>query len=199
MAEVLSEKIYVAAPPKAKGTFFRAALGTAVPTDATTALTASFKDLGDVSDEGYTNSQSRDIQKKKKFGGATAAILQNDYTETVQVTLLDSLDLEVLRTVYGDDNVSQTPATSTKGAVTKILHNKSMLPKSVYVIDTVQGDGVKRQIIPVGQVTTVGDVVQVHTDTVQYTLTIECFEDENGDTMIEYIDDGQKTTGGGGS
>lgn len=188
-----TSKVYVPAGPKAKGIFYRAELGTALPDDASVALAAAYEDQGGVSDAGVTNSQSREVSKIKDFDGETIATPQTDYTETFQVELVESTNIPTLKTVFGDGNVTFTAATSTAGAQITVRHNAELLPKSVFVVDTVQGRGSRRQVIPIGQVTSVGDVVQVSSDIVKYALTIECFkfvDGENADYVIEYIDDG---------
>ncbi|MBJ8342777.1 IPT/TIG domain-containing protein [Antrihabitans sp. YC3-6] len=178
-----SANVSVATPrPGGVGVFYRAPLGTTAPTDAIASLSNLFKDHGYVGESGIVNSASRDVQKKKSFGGATVATLQNDYTETYQVTLLEDKNAETLRTVFGDSNVE----VDEDGFPIKVRHNKSILPKSFYVVDTIDGEGMlQRDLIEIGQVTTVGDITKVHTDTVEYTLTIECFENADGDTVVE--------------
>lgn len=176
-----SNNVYAAAPPpEGKGVLFRAPLGTALPTDALTDLAVAYKDQGYVGEEGIVNAVARDVAKKKAFGGSTVKTLQNDYTETLRVTLLEDNNLEVLKTAFGEANVTSS------GGKTTVKHNKSILPRCVFIVDTIDGETVKRQVAPVGQVTTVGDITQVHTDVVMYTLTIELFEDSNGDNLIEY-------------
>ena len=74
--------------------------------------------------------------------------------------------------------------------LTTIKHNKLRLPRSVFVLDTIGDNGrLKRQVIPVGQVTTVGDITLVHTDLAKYELTIKAYPNTEGDNVIEYIED----------
>ncbi len=188
-----TSKVFVPAPPKVKGVLYRAPLGTAIPTDAATELAVAYKDLGGISDAGITNAMAREVTKIKDFGGKTIATPQSDYTETLQVTFVESTNLEVLKTVFGDSNVTFTPATETKGALIKVDHNAEKLPKSVYVADTVHGTGMRRLIAAIAEPLTVGDVVQINTDIVKYDVTFECFEFLDGDSAFnvrEYIDDG---------
>lgn len=161
------------AAPRVTGTFFRAPLGTTAPTDAVSPLGVQFADHGNVGESGIVRSVSRDVQKKKNFGGATVATLQNDYTETYQLTLLDDFNGTVLRTVFGDDNV----IINVDGFPEVVDSTKTVLPRSLFVIDTLDGEQrLKRKVLFEAQVTTVGDITEVHTDTVEYQLTIEVFE-----------------------
>ncbi|KAA0021808.1 hypothetical protein [Antrihabitans cavernicola] len=188
-----TSKVFVPAPPKVKGVIHRAELGTELPEDAATDLAVAYKDQGGVSDAGITNAQSRDVTKVKDFGGKTVATPQSDYSETLTVEFLESTNLETLKTVFGSDNVSFTAATPDKGAQIVVDHTAAALPKSVYVVDTAQGKGLRRQVVPIGQPTKVGDVVQVSKDVVKYNVTIECFEYVDGDKAFfvrEYLYDG---------
>ncbi|MGY1896201.1 hypothetical protein [Nocardia gipuzkoensis] len=172
----------------------RAPLGTTLPTDAATALAATYKDQGGISDAGIVNSQAREVTKIKDFGGKTIATPQNDYTETLKVVFVESTNLETLKTIYGDDNVTFTAATATKGALIRVDHSAAALPESVWVTETVQGTSIRRQIVPIGKPITVGDVVQINNDIVKYEVTIEAYEYSNGTEAFfirEYIDDGK--------
>ncbi|WP_280485355.1 hypothetical protein [Nocardia cyriacigeorgica] len=188
-----TSKVFVPQPPKVKGVIFRAPLNSTLPTNAVDVLDTVFKDLGGISDAGITNAQSRDVTKIKDFAGDTIATPQNDYTETIQVEFVESTNLEVLKTVFGDTNVTFTPATSTTGARITVDHNSQSLPKSAYIVDTVQGVGLRRMVAPIAQPITVGDVVQVSNDIVKYNVTFECFKYVDGETVFnvrEYLDDG---------
>lgn len=176
-----SSNVTVATPPIA-GTFSRGVAGTTLPVDSTTALAAAFEDLGYVGEDGYAIDATRDTSDIKAFGGDTVATVQSSFDETVTVTLLEDKNVEVLKTVFGDDNVDDTTPDNIK-----VLHNKSKLPRSVFVIDVEgEGDSVKRLVIPEGQVTGVGTITLVHTDVVKYQLTIKCYPDTAGNNVYEY-------------
>ncbi|ATL70783.1 hypothetical protein CRH09_35975 [Nocardia terpenica] len=179
-----------------RGVIYRAPLGSKLPTDAVTALAAAYKDLGGISDAGIVNAQSRDVKKIKDFAGDTIATPQSDYSETLEVEFVEATNLEVLKTVFGDTNVTFQAATSTKGAEITVDHNSDTLPKNVYVVETIQGAGVKRMIAAIAQPTKVGDVSQVNTDIVKYKVTFECFKFLDGDKAFnirEFINDGKPT------
>ncbi|WP_028477862.1 hypothetical protein [Nocardia sp. CNY236] len=173
-----------AAMPKASGAVLRAPLGTAGPTSATDALDNAFVDCGFVGEEGFTESNTRETEKKKAFGGSTVKVLQTDYTATVKFAFLESTNADVLKAVFGDDNVTVDAQTE---AIT-VEKNKKALPHNAWVIDTVDDAvGSIRTFIPNGQITAVEDIIKVHTDTIMYTITMECFEDASGTNIYEYI------------
>lgn len=177
-----SANVY-AAMPAATGALRRAPLGSTGPTGASDALDPAFVDLGYIGEDGFTETNSRDTDKKKAFGGATVKVLQTDYTSTVQFAFLESINADVLKAVFGDDNVT---VDGVSGEI-EVRKNKKTLPNAMWVIDTIDGDNKRRSFIPKGQITAVDDVTVTHTDTISYTVTIEAFEDENGDNVIEWV------------
>lgn len=166
--------------PADGGEFYRAALGSTLPVDAITDLDEAFNGLGFTGEDGFVISQNRSTEDKRAYGGDVVYSLQTEYGVSVQVTVYESQNAEVLRTVFGDDNVT------VDGGNTTVLYNKRRLPRSVFVSDHVTDQGLLRQVIPVGQVTEVGDITLVHTDILMYQLTITAYPDQDGNYMYEY-------------
>ncbi|WP_306365440.1 hypothetical protein [Nocardia sp. CC227C] len=180
-----SANVFVASPrPGGVGVFSRAPLGTALPTDAATALAVDYLDHGYLGEEGLVITTTRDTTDHKAFGGDTVATTQDNYDWMVKVILLEDGNLNVLKTTFGDDNVTDS------GGLITVKHNRIRLPRSVFVLDTIGDNGVlKRQVIPVGQVVSVGDITLVHTDLVRYELDVKAYPNTAGDNVIEYIEE----------
>lgn len=174
----------LAATPKATGALLRAPLGTALPTSAWTAANVAFVDQGYIGEDGFTQSSSRDVEKKKAFGGTVVKVLQTDYSETVQFTFLESRNAEVLKSVHGEDNVT----ISVDGEI-EVKKNKLRPAPASWIIDVVDETSLIRTVIPKGQIVSTDDVQKVHSDLIMYTVTMECFEDEDGNNAYEYITD----------
>lgn len=183
-----------AAMPKATGALLRGVLGTTLPTSARQDITAitALVDQGFIGEDGFTQSEARDTDKKKAFGGTVVKVLQTDYSVTIQFAFLESINAEVLKSIYGEDNVQVGTALDANEIV--VHKNKKQSPHAAWVIDVFDGEALIRTTIADGQITEVDDIVKVHTDTIMYTVTMECFEDENGDNLLEYIAVGDTAT-----
>lgn len=180
----------LAGKPLATGGILRGQTGTTLPTDATSAPDASFKPLGYVGEDGVTETQDRSTDKIKAWGGDTVKVVQTEHSLSYKLTLIETLNAEVLKTVHGDGNVTTTAATATKGTLQTVQVTSTELGHASYVIEVKDGDARVRIAIGDGQVTEVGDITYSDADAIGYEVTIECFPDENGVKAIKYLDDG---------
>ena len=167
--------------PKVAGAVYRAPAGTTLPTDATTALAAAFEDMGYISEDGVTNSNSPNSDKIKEWGGSTVLVVVNNKEDSFKLTFLESLNADVLKTVYGDSNVTEGTGTIS------VVANSAALTEHVYVIDMVMGGALKRIVIPAGSLSELGDIVYKASEAVGYEVTLECLPDSSGNTHYEYI------------
>jgi len=190
------KQIY-AAEPLATGAIRVAPLGTAAPTSAVSALDAAFVDLGYVGVDAFTEKNDRKTDNKRSFGGKVVKVLQSEFNASIEVTLLESTNAEVLKTVFGSSNVTVTPANESHGVQVTVKKNSKRLPHLSWVIDTTDSElnAFYRNYIADGKVATVSDIKIAHTDTIEYKLMIEAFESTDGDNIVTFTDDGQ-TVGG---
>ena len=183
---------YVSAgKPKIGGAVYRAVAGTTAPTDATTALAAAFKGLGYCSEDGLTNSNTPSTTDIKAWGGDTVLTIQEEKTDTFQLKLIEVLNVEVLKAVYGSTNVSGTLA----NGIT-VTANAKEPEEGVWAIDMVlNSNSIKRIIIPKGKISEIGDITYSDSDAIGYEITITALPDSSGNTHYEYT----VQTGGGTS
>ena len=173
-----------AGKPKVGGSLFRASAGTDLPTNATTALDPAFKCLGYVSDEGVTNSTSIDSEEVKAWGGDTVLTPQTGKTDTFQMALLESLNVEVLKAYFGDENVTGTDIKT--GLSVKC--NSKELPSCVWVVEMIAaGDIPHRIVIPDAKPTEMEDIPYVDNEPVSLGMTLTALPDDDGNTHYEYI------------
>jgi hypothetical protein len=179
--------------PKKAGAVYRAPLGTTLPTDASTALNSAFKCLGYVSEEGVKNNNSPESDSVKAWGGDTVLHVQTGKPDTFAFTLLEVMNEEVLKAVYGDSNVTVTAADTTNPKQIAIVANADEQAECSWVIEMIMtNDSLKRIVIPNGKVTEVGEISYNDSDATGYATTVSCVPDSDGNTHYEYMSVGKK-------
>lgn len=183
-----------AAEPSASGAAFVAPLGTTLPTAVDTVLDPAFVGLGYVGEDGITETSERTTDEKKDMGGRIVKVLQTEYNHSFKFVLLESINADVLKAIYGENNVTVTPATALHGTQIKVRKTSKKLPHQTWVFDTVDSElsAKYRNCVADGQIVSVGDVVLASKDTIEYEVELKVFEDSNGDYVTTYTDDGRK-------
>ena len=178
------KKVYVtASKPKKGGAVFRAPLGTTLPASATEVLNEAFKSLGYISEDGLTNANSPETEQVKAWGGDPVVSYQTAKPDTFKFNMIEALNVEVLKAVYGDKNVEGDLASGIH-----IRANSEEQEECSWVFDMVLKGGVaKRIVVPCASVTSVDEIVYKDNGVVGYNTTISAAPDDGGDTHHEYI------------
>lgn len=170
-----------AGKPKIGGAVFAAPLGATLPTSVNDALTG-FTCLGYVSDAGVANDNSPTSQSIKAWGGDTVLNLQTDRPDTFKLTLLETMEVEVKKIVYGDSNVTESNGEIVVKATAEELEGHA------FVIDQALKDGAKQRIvIPEGRISALDTITYADNSAVGYGITINDIPDENGVYHYEYL------------
>lgn len=169
--------------PKKAGAVFYAPAGTSLPTTAADKLNEAFVCLGYVSEDGLTNTNSPESDDVKAWGGDTVLTLQTSKDDTFKLKLIESLNVDVLKAVYGASNVIGTLQTGVT-----IKANSDEIDAAAWVIDMVFRGGVaKRVVLPNATISEIGDIVYKDDEAVGYELTLTAMPGSDGDTHKEYI------------
>lgn len=182
-----------ASKPKVGGAIFRAPLleSSKLPKSATEALDSGFKQLGYISDDGLRNNNSPESDSVKAWGGDNVLNVQTGKDDTFSFKLIEAMNEEVLKSVYGDDNVETITVDegeTTEHTEIKITANSKEQEACSWVVDMVLKGGVlKRIVIPNATVTEVGEITYTDNETVGYDTTISAVPDTEENTHYEYI------------
>lgn len=173
-----------AAKPKVGGAIYRAPLGTALPTDATTALNEAFVSLGYMSDAGLKRNINISTNPVRAWGGDTVLNPQTEKSEQYNFEALEVLNPEVQKTVNGDGNVTGDVSTGMTVSI-----NSKELEEHAYVFEEILRDGVlKRTVIARAGVSSIGEVSDSDSEPIKYGITLRAMPDAalGGDTAKEY-------------
>lgn len=173
--------------PKITGAIWRAPYGTTLPTSASASLDSAFKCLGYCSDDGLKNGNSPSSETVKAWGGDVVLETMTERPDTFAWKSIEAINTEVLKMVYGDDNVT---GDIDSGITVRV--NTAEQDAAVYVVDTILKGGIlKRIVIPNGKLTSLEEIVYKDNEPVGYGVTISAmsggFGENDTDSHKEYL------------
>jgi hypothetical protein len=132
------------------------------------ATLTGFTDVGFISEEGITESESASSNNIKAWqGAAVVRKVQTEHDLTYKLTAMETSDA-VIALRYGNGTAASYQI---KGDVPG---------RKAFVIEVIDGDTIMRGVIPNGEITEKGDRVFASANTIQYPMTITAYPDESG-------------------
>lgn len=171
--------------PTPSGAVYVAPIGTALPStaDEDMTLNSAYTCLGFVSEDGLENANDLNVSEIKAWGGLTVYRSLNGLNDTFSLKLIESLNVDVLKTVYGDNNV-----TTTEGGDIKVNVVAEDPQEKIWVFDmAIRGGKPKKIIIQDGAVTARETITYNDSDAIAYGITVSAYPDSDGKTHFELV------------
>ncbi len=156
-----------------------------IPTDATTDLTAAssgFENLGELSEQGYTLSNSTEVNKFKGWHGKTLLSEVSGEEDTLKIELVEVMRPTANKLRYGADAVTES-----NGFVSAI--EPDGLPKQIVcvVIDELFANGTKQRTVAArAKAESVDDEAHQKGSLLVYGMTFSLLADETGKPYHKY-------------
>ncbi|MCB1287422.1 MAG: hypothetical protein KDB47_06945 [Mycobacterium sp.] len=187
MAHTDNTKTFVGTP-KVTGGIWRIPMTETLPTTAYALRPVTAIRLGGVSDEGYTYTSERQIDKKRDWNGDKVRSLQTSKDDTFEVTFIEFLNAEVMSLVYGDDNVTIDPATAEHGTHITVKDVADILGHGAFIIDTFDGTVKRRRCLPDAQPNKIDPIAEKPGELSVYKVMFDLFPDSQGATSYLYTE-----------
>lgn len=166
------------------GELYSGPLGTARPTDSTTALNAAYIGLGYVSEDGVTEAHEDTVQDIIAWQNATVVrATRTESKMTLAMTLIETKG-EVLELYHPGSSVEVVAAGQWKLDIPVPTTDRRQ-----FVLDVIDGTKHLRVDIPNGEVTERGEITYANGEPIGYQVTITCYPDPAGLLATKYSDD----------
>lgn len=164
------------------GYFYTAPIGTPLPTSYSATPNGAFVNVGYLSDEGITTSESADNSDFNDLNGDMVATAMSAKTRTIGLQFIEMNEVS-MKEVFGQSNVT----VDGNGDMT-IVHNNEPMKHRSGIIEAVLRDGRRwRRVIPDMQVTEWDDSTLVSSELVMFPVTYTIYADATGNYIYDYI------------
>ena len=151
--------------------------GTAIPTDATTAIDVAFVGLGYLDDSGIRENINESWSTITAYqNGDEVRRVRTSHSVEYSFTLLET-NADTLAAYYGDHTAGTVKMRGDVGT------------RGPWVAEALDGDKIVRIVIPDGEVVSRGEVSYVNGEAIKYPITVACYPGTSGDKAIKYYDD----------
>lgn len=183
-SEISAGNITVGAPTEGGCVWTSFADAPTFPSDATTAMKTltDFVSLGEVSENGYTESESLSTTNHKGWHNKTMLTSIDEDTKTVKIEFLEVARVAVAKLRYGVNNVEVNEDGSIK-AVTPGTYDGKARP---LIIDELMSDGrLRRTIIRKAVISSFDDIAHQNGSLLTYGMELTVNEPDDGSKAIE--------------
>lgn len=186
-----AKKVFAPTPDQSTttGAVAVAPVGTTAPTDARTALGNAWDDGGYIDENGISVTVTRSTTPIRDWSKGVVRNLLTEFGGSLTCNFLQ-VDQFAAERMFGEDNVTVTAATSTKGETIKVAIGQELPPIEAWCFSMKDGDARVRVYIPRGQMT---DVSQMDFRPDQGHViggTLQCYDDGTGHSIYVIYDDG---------
>lgn len=183
--------VFVGAPAQSKigGAIRRAPLGTTVPDTATETLPVDYQSGGYVSNAGVTITPEYSTTGITEWGGAEVRKVLEAFNGTVAFAFIQ-LGKDEAEMIFGEDSVTETPATSASGTQLKIAIGARLPDPGVWVFNLKDGKRAARVLLPNAQPVNASEITLVANDAIALGTELACYPDEDGNSIYIMTDDG---------
>lgn len=182
--------VYAPAPDQSTtGAVFVAAVGVTAPTDAKTALGASWSDGGYVDENGISITVNRSTTPIRDWSKGAVRNILSEFSGSIALNFLQVDEFSAQR-VFGSSNVTKTAATTTKGELIKVSIGAELPPVEAWCFNMKDGDARIRVFIPRGQITDVSQMDYKPDTGHVIGGTLQCYDDGTGHSIYVFYDDG---------
>lgn len=159
-----------------------APVGTTAPTDIATAWSATWKDLGLLSEDGMTETRDMDSNEHYSWGGGLVRTVRSKHKRAFKVAALEDNPI-----VWGLVNPGST-ASSASGITTRVYKVPTPDPRA-FGFELIDGANTSRLIVARGEIVEIGDVARSDADLSMYELTIDVYAASDGTFYREITND----------
>ena len=172
----------------ASGYFYHAPKDTALPASPLTSLAEAWKEVGYIAEDGITWSTGRSSEPLKDWANKIRRQLQSESTGTVAAPII-STTAEVLKTIFGESNVTASAASTTHGALTSVAVGEGVVSgEEAFLFIMKDGDDALMLGTTCGYITALDDITFAPGSVITWNATV------SADTWTFMKDDGQTTT-----
>ena len=137
-----------------------------------------------VSEDGLENANEMSVSEIKAWGGVIVYRSLDGLTDNFILTLIESENIDVLKAVYGDNNVT----VMANGDI-KIEVKAEDPQEAVWVFDlALRNNKAKRIVIEDGAITSRESITYNDSDAIGYGITVSAYPDATGGTHHEYLE-----------